>query len=355
MSNRPEVLETIFGCFAAGLVVVPMNARLHPREMAYLVENSGARVLIHTPEFESPLDEHWASFPSVEHRVRVGCSGATSYDELVDSAHTLPAPVDVDGHRPVLALLHLRHDRPAQGRDLDPPHGAGLRHELPGRLLPDRARGRAAARRPPLARQRHRRAARGRARGDQRDLRSVQLLARRHLRRRRAAGCHPHRVHGADPDREVPGGLRPRALRPRYLEGCLLRRGADLRRAPQARGGDLRARLRPDLRSGRVPDHRDRAARRRAPRDGEERRPAPGLGRLDPHRRRGEDLRRERRGVPAGDTRRDRRSRRHRHGRLLERPRRHRRDAAGRMAAHRATSASSTRAATCSCWTAPRT
>ena len=97
MGNRPEILEVIFGCFAAGLVVVPMNARLHPLEMAYLAENSGAKVLVHTGDFEAPLDEHWGSFGSVEHRFGVGCSDAiTSYDELTNPQNALAGPVDID-------------------------------------------------------------------------------------------------------------------------------------------------------------------------------------------------------------------------------------------------------------------
>jgi acyl-CoA synthetase (AMP-forming)/AMP-acid ligase II len=96
MSNRPEVLEVIYGCFAAGLVVVPMNARLHPLEMAYLVENSGARALVHTAEFETPLNEHWDSFEGVELRFGVGCSPAlASYDELTAGQNTLAGPVDI--------------------------------------------------------------------------------------------------------------------------------------------------------------------------------------------------------------------------------------------------------------------
>ncbi|MGQ0631287.1 MAG: class I adenylate-forming enzyme family protein [Sporichthyaceae bacterium] len=97
MGNRPEILEVICGAVAAGLVVVPMNARLHPIEMAYLAENSGARALIHTAEFEAPLDEHWGEFASVEQRIGVGCSAAVSdYDVLVASTNALAAPVDID-------------------------------------------------------------------------------------------------------------------------------------------------------------------------------------------------------------------------------------------------------------------
>src|ERR1700753_3526601 len=50
LANSPRILEVIFGCFAAGLVVVPINARLHPKEIAYIVANSGAKILIHGPE-----------------------------------------------------------------------------------------------------------------------------------------------------------------------------------------------------------------------------------------------------------------------------------------------------------------
>ena len=52
LANSPRILEVIFGCFAAGLVVVPINARLHAKEMAYIVGNSGARVLVHGPEYD---------------------------------------------------------------------------------------------------------------------------------------------------------------------------------------------------------------------------------------------------------------------------------------------------------------
>ena len=32
LANSPRIMEVIFGCFAAGLVVVPVNARLHVRD-----------------------------------------------------------------------------------------------------------------------------------------------------------------------------------------------------------------------------------------------------------------------------------------------------------------------------------
>jgi acyl-CoA synthetase (AMP-forming)/AMP-acid ligase II len=46
MDNRPEYLEALFGAWHAGLVAVPVNARLHPDEVAYIVQDSGARLVL---------------------------------------------------------------------------------------------------------------------------------------------------------------------------------------------------------------------------------------------------------------------------------------------------------------------
>ena len=46
MSNRPEYLEVMYAVWHAGLVVVPVNARLHRDEIAYILEDSGAAVVV---------------------------------------------------------------------------------------------------------------------------------------------------------------------------------------------------------------------------------------------------------------------------------------------------------------------
>jgi len=43
MRNHPRYLELLFGAWWAGLVVVPVNAKLHLKEVQWIVENSGAR------------------------------------------------------------------------------------------------------------------------------------------------------------------------------------------------------------------------------------------------------------------------------------------------------------------------
>ena len=42
MTNNPFYLEVLFAIWHAGLVAVPMNAKLHSEEFRYIIENSGA-------------------------------------------------------------------------------------------------------------------------------------------------------------------------------------------------------------------------------------------------------------------------------------------------------------------------
>lgn len=57
MRNCPEYYEVLFGCWHAGLTAVPMNAKLHPKEFAYILENSGAKYCFVTPDLQSAVPE----------------------------------------------------------------------------------------------------------------------------------------------------------------------------------------------------------------------------------------------------------------------------------------------------------
>ncbi|MEO7398780.1 MAG: AMP-binding protein [Ilumatobacteraceae bacterium] len=46
MRNRPEYLEALFAIWHAGLVAVPVNARLHRDEIAYILEHSESAVVV---------------------------------------------------------------------------------------------------------------------------------------------------------------------------------------------------------------------------------------------------------------------------------------------------------------------
>ncbi len=50
MSNRPEYIEIKYAIWQAGLVAVPINAGLHPREFQYILSHSGARLCLAGPE-----------------------------------------------------------------------------------------------------------------------------------------------------------------------------------------------------------------------------------------------------------------------------------------------------------------
>lgn len=67
MRNRIEYPVALFGVIRAGLIAVPINAKLHPREVAWIVDNSGAQVLItDSSELGAPsvvrVDRDWAGF-----------------------------------------------------------------------------------------------------------------------------------------------------------------------------------------------------------------------------------------------------------------------------------------------------
>ncbi|HZR03318.1 MAG TPA: AMP-binding protein, partial [Burkholderiales bacterium] len=44
LTNCPQYVELMFAAWHAGLIVVPVNAKLHPREFHYILEHSGARL-----------------------------------------------------------------------------------------------------------------------------------------------------------------------------------------------------------------------------------------------------------------------------------------------------------------------
>lgn len=55
MENCAEILPVIYGAWRAGMTVVPMNSKLHPREMAWILRNSQAQLCIATPELAEKM------------------------------------------------------------------------------------------------------------------------------------------------------------------------------------------------------------------------------------------------------------------------------------------------------------
>lgn len=84
--NAARFVAALYGACTSGRVLVPVNFRLHAHEIAYIVEHSGARVLLLDPE----LDESLAAVRA-EHRFVLGDA---SDDALFGSTAT-PATVEV--------------------------------------------------------------------------------------------------------------------------------------------------------------------------------------------------------------------------------------------------------------------
>ncbi|HUF85805.1 MAG TPA: AMP-binding protein [Thermohalobaculum sp.] len=55
MENAPEFLPVLYGIWRAGMAAVPINSKLHPREMAWILANAGAPLCIASPKIADAL------------------------------------------------------------------------------------------------------------------------------------------------------------------------------------------------------------------------------------------------------------------------------------------------------------
>ena len=94
MENCAEFLEIMFACWTAGLCAVPVNARLHPREVEHIARDSRARLLVATPALAgalAPLEqsvETLSQIISTDCDVYAGLFTAGAPMRAVDSAPT---------------------------------------------------------------------------------------------------------------------------------------------------------------------------------------------------------------------------------------------------------------------------
>jgi long-chain acyl-CoA synthetase len=75
--NCPDYVELMFGIWHAGLAAVPANAKLHGRELGYILEHSGARVCFASSELMDEIASHTPS--TLEHLITIG---SAKYDAL---------------------------------------------------------------------------------------------------------------------------------------------------------------------------------------------------------------------------------------------------------------------------------
>ncbi|MEV4384348.1 long-chain fatty acid--CoA ligase [Micromonospora sp. NPDC049580] len=103
--NSPELLQVMFGAAQVGAVFVPVNTRLAAPEIAHVLADCAARVLIHDPDFAVPVasaaatartpyvivnGEGTADRPGLDHLAR---AVGTAFGDPADTVHQDPAAI----------------------------------------------------------------------------------------------------------------------------------------------------------------------------------------------------------------------------------------------------------------------
>jgi len=87
MDNCGAFLEVLFATWAAGACAVPVNAKLHRREIAHIVTDSGAKIIFATQTQHGTLAELVQEIPTLEHVVE---AGSNAYASMTAAPHLLP-------------------------------------------------------------------------------------------------------------------------------------------------------------------------------------------------------------------------------------------------------------------------
>ena len=91
-TNCPEYMEVMWAAWYAGLCIVPVNARLHPKEVAYILDNSGARLCFVSDDLLDSMGPLAKELDSLDRMISVG---SAEYMNLADtSPDGQPAEVD---------------------------------------------------------------------------------------------------------------------------------------------------------------------------------------------------------------------------------------------------------------------
>ncbi len=107
MLNRTEFIESVLAANMIGAIAVPINFRLTPAEIAFLVDDCEARVMITEPVLAAVASGVRNITPVLTTIVVAGDaadSGLLSYDELVNEADGPSEPLDIPNDSPALIM-----------------------------------------------------------------------------------------------------------------------------------------------------------------------------------------------------------------------------------------------------------
>lgn len=91
--NCPEYIEALLGSWHAGLVAVPVNARLHAREISYIIRDTGARVCFASMDL---LETAAAAASEASSAMRIVELGSAEFRRMRKSPAALMAAVEPD-------------------------------------------------------------------------------------------------------------------------------------------------------------------------------------------------------------------------------------------------------------------
>ena len=87
MTNSAEYLEVLCAIWGAGHTAVPINAKLHPRELAHILDDSGARWCFTSADLETAVAPLTDAVPTLERVIR---AGSADYRALLAAAYPIP-------------------------------------------------------------------------------------------------------------------------------------------------------------------------------------------------------------------------------------------------------------------------
>ena len=104
MHNRPEYLEGTFGAIAASTAPVNINYAYTPDELAYVLNDSGAGVVVYEAKFAEKVRETLPLLSSVPHLIQLAdgtdvalLPGAVDYETALAQSSPAPLEIGVDG------------------------------------------------------------------------------------------------------------------------------------------------------------------------------------------------------------------------------------------------------------------
>ncbi len=91
VGNDPLLVAAYFGAFRAGVIANPINNRLTPAEIAYILEHAGSRLVVVGPEFAPVLAATLPMLPSQPRVLALGAAGALPQADATTSLAEAPA------------------------------------------------------------------------------------------------------------------------------------------------------------------------------------------------------------------------------------------------------------------------